>query len=647
MQRKFLLSVSCVFLALLVIGYPGPNDGDRYPVMRPDPGTFQRWMIDYEAAPKALIDPNVDSFLYLAGIFDQGTSMDLLDDIDYDPTLRNQGRCGNCWVWAGTGVMEIAHNIQDAVFDRLSIQYFDSCRPGFACCGGNLGAFAAWYAGQGMAIPWDNTNAAFADGGRRCADGTLVACASIATVPNYPLISIQEVTIGTHNVGQATAINNIKNILNQNLAVYFSFALPDANSWDDFFDFWDGVGGETEATLCNIIDDYCGTEWDDNTAGAHAIVILGYNDDDPDPANHYWLALNSWGTAAGVRPNGLLRIPMQINYDCVYPDANNNQSFWGNGFQTLNVEFGNAVPVADAGGPYDVQCGGTTTAVPLDGSASLDLEGRPMTYSWATDCASASFDDPTSPTPTLTVNTSNGCSINCSVTLTVTDDAGSTDTDTASVAITDTVAPVIVCPPDITLECTGDCGVQASDPRLVPFFAGASATDLCDPSPQISNNAPAFFGMGPTEVTFTAQDDCGNISTCTANVTVVDTTAPQIGVKLNRYVLWPPSHKLIEINATVFVSDVCDPNAGFELTSITSNEPDNGLGDGDEPDDIQGAEFGTPDTTFQLRAERAGTGTGRIYTIVYTARDSCVPGSGNTETVTIYVHVPRSQRVQR
>jgi hypothetical protein len=43
-----------------------------------------------------------------------------------------------------------------------------------------------------------------------------------------------------------------------------------------------------------------------------------------------------------------------------------------------------------------------------------------------------------------------------------------------------------------------------------------------------------------------------------------------------------------------------------------SNEPDNGLGDGDQPKDIQKANFGTDDRGFELRNERSGTGRGRI-----------------------------------
>ncbi|MBL7064891.1 MAG: VWA domain-containing protein, partial [Anaerolineae bacterium] len=66
-----------------------------------------------------------------------------------------------------------------------------------------------------------------------------------------------------------------------------------------------------------------------------------------------------------------------------------------------------------------------------------------------------------------------------------------------------------------------------------------------------------------------------------------------------------------------------------------SNEPDNGLGDGDTPDDI----VIVGDFTFKLRAERSGTGDGRIYTITYQVTDAC----GNSTIATATVTVPHSR----
>jgi endo-1,4-beta-xylanase len=121
-------------------------------------------------------------------------------------------------------------------------------------------------------------------------------------------------------------------------------------------------------------------------------------------------------------------------------------------------------------------------------------------------------------------------------------------------------------------------------------------------------------------------------------VKVVDTTPPQLSVTVSPSVLWSPNHKLVKIKATIVATDTCDANPAIRLVSISSNEPDNGLGDGDQPRDIQGAQFGTDDRQFELRNERSGKGTGRIYTITYAATDA----SGNKTVRQATVTVPLS-----
>ena len=108
---------------------------------------------------------------------------------------------------------------------------------------------------------------------------------------------------------------------------------------------------------------------------------------------------------------------------------------------------------------------------------------------------------------------------------------------------------------------------------------------------------------------------------------------------LSPEVLWPPDHKLVAITATITVTDICDPDPKVELVSIGSSEPDNGLGDGDKPEDIQEWTKGADDRTFLLRAERSGTGLGRVYTVKYKATDA----TGNSSFEEAFVRVPKSQ----
>lgn len=219
----------------------------------------------------------------------------------------------------------------------------------------------------------------------------------------------------------------------------------------------------------------------------------------------------------------------------------------------MGTAFLNNPPVCDANGPYEAECTGVTTDVLLDGTGSSDPDGDAITYMWTTDCVGGGFDDNTSPTPTLTLNSPQE---NCKVTLTVTDEHGAS-------------------------------------------------------------------------------------SECETTVSVVDTTPPDITIELNRDTLWPPNHKMVDICAEVTVTDICDPNPTFVLTSVTSDEPDNapGRGDGNTVNDIQGTEVGTDDEKFQLRSERQGRGDGRKYTITYTAMDA----SGNEDDAVVCVTVPHDQ----
>ena len=110
-------------------------------------------------------------------------------------------------------------------------------------------------------------------------------------------------------------------------------------------------------------------------------------------------------------------------------------------------------------------------------------------------------------------------------------------------------------------------------------------------------------------------------------------TPPELTVEVDPDVLWPPNHKMVDVHASITVTDDVDPNPSVVLSSITCNGSA-------AADCVEGADYGTADVDFQLRAERSGKGNGRTYEITYEAVDA----SGNSSTVTVYVEVPHDQR---
>jgi predicted extracellular nuclease len=118
---------------------------------------------------------------------------------------------------------------------------------------------------------------------------------------------------------------------------------------------------------------------------------------------------------------------------------------------------------------------------------------------------------------------------------------------------------------------------------------------------------------------------------------VCEDVAPTIdALVVTPSVLWPANHKYVDVDATISVSDNFDTDPTILLTSVTSNEPDNGKGDGNTTNDIVVVD----DFSFMLRAERSGSGSGRVYTIEYLVVDLC----GNSVTGTAEVTVPHNQK---
>jgi len=112
-----------------------------------------------------------------------------------------------------------------------------------------------------------------------------------------------------------------------------------------------------------------------------------------------------------------------------------------------------------------------------------------------------------------------------SVSLAVLDAAGNTGGCLTHFQVVDTTAPTItVCASSATLEAASNCSA------LIPSLtAGVTANDNSgNVTVTQSPAAGAVAAFGANTVTITATDAAGNSTTCTATITVVDTTAPSI-----------------------------------------------------------------------------------------------------------------------
>jgi len=86
---------------------------------------------------------------------------------------------------------------------------------------------------------------------------------------------------------------------------------------------------------------------------------------------------------------------------------------------------------------------------------------------------------------------------------------------------TDTTAPVITVPANITVAATDATGTANSDASISSFLAAATATDDVGLAGTVSHDAPSIFPAGTTTtVTFSVADAAGNIGTATATVTI-------------------------------------------------------------------------------------------------------------------------------
>jgi hypothetical protein len=273
-----------------------------------------------------------------------------------------------------------------------------------------------------------------------------------------------------------------------------------------------------------------------------------------------------------------------------------------------------------------------TVSCPAPTSASADANCQAPIPDVASGAAASDNCGPVTVTQSPAAGTQVGLGSH-TITVTATDGAGNSSTCTTTFTVNDTTPPTITCPANITTNnVPGTCSALVN-PGV------ATATDNCGTttvSGTRSDGQPliAPYPVGTTSITWTATDNSGNSSSCTQTIVVNDTEAPTItGASATPSVLPPPpNHRMVDVTVNYGVSDNCTPPSAIVcVLTVSSNEPVLGTGSGDTAPDwiVLDAH------QVQLRDERDGAGSGRVYTITITCTDSAGNSSSQNVTVTV------------
>ncbi len=227
-----------------------------------------------------------------------------------------------------------------------------------------------------------------------------------------------------------------------------------------------------------------------------------------------------------------------------------------------------------------------------------------------------------------------GLSLSATANVTAASDSNPANNNAVAGIVTVNPPPSVSAPAGISVG-TGSAATGCG--AVVASLGSPAVSDNCPGATIATYGVPAgnFFPVGSTPVTYAATDSGGATASAIQTVTVADTTPPRAGaISVDKPVLWPANHKMVLVTLAYGVSDNCAATAACQLTEASS-EPINGTGDGNTSADYQVVDA----RHVYLRAERAGGGNGRIYTL--TVR--CTDPAGNTAARTATVTVPKSQ----
>ncbi len=161
------------------------------------------------------------------------------------------------------------------------------------------------------------------------------------------------------------------------------------------------------------------------------------------------------------------------------------------------------------------------------------------------------------------------------ITMTVTDLAGNSNFCTSIINIQDNILPTIVCPSDVSVNCT-----SSLDPNVNLSLGKATATDNCTSS-VIYTDASTSPSVGYCSAllrTWKVTDVAGNTASCIQKINILDNTPPTFTGTLPVDVTLTCG-STVPSAPTVTATDFCTPNVSVVLTETTTKTNNNSCSD--------------------------------------------------------------------
>jgi hypothetical protein len=178
--------------------------------------------------------------------------------------------------------------------------------------------------------------------------------------------------------------------------------------------------------------------------------------------------------------------------------------------------------------------------------------------------------------------------------------------------------------------------VRAVSPATLTLTAGESAPF------EVELFVPAAVPVGIETLVSTTVTRVGDSTTTNSATAVLLTGAPNRPPSCEVAAgfaseIWPPDHRMVDIplGSAIAATDPDGDVVSLVVTGVTQDEPVLGPGSGQMAPDAVGVGTGVA----TVRAERAGSGNGRVYRVAYMGSDN----RGGTCTGTFDVSVPHSQ----